>query len=71
MEAVSHGETGLLADEKDYKQLALYIEELLTDNSLWKRYSQNGRERVNELFNLKKQTKKLESIYEEVVNNDK
>ena len=69
-EAVEHGVTGLLAPERDVNVLANNILMLLTNASLWHRYSQAGRERVERLFDLRKQTAKLESIYQELLVED-
>jgi len=66
-EAVAHGESGFLSPAKDWEGLSFYIQSLLEDNLLWERFSAFGKERVHNLFNLKKQTQKLENIYEEVV----
>jgi len=63
-EAVADGETGLLATESDSKRLAACILRLLEDEELWQRFSQKGQERVRTIFNLKEQTRALESIYE-------
>jgi colanic acid/amylovoran biosynthesis glycosyltransferase len=66
-EAVEHGITGLLAPERDIDALADNIVSLLTDASLWRRFSAAGQERVKRLFDLRKQTAKLEQIYHEVL----
>jgi colanic acid/amylovoran biosynthesis glycosyltransferase len=66
-EAVAHGVTGLLASERDVNALARNIVSLLTDDSLWRRFSAAGQERVKRLFDLEKQTAKLEQIYHEVL----
>jgi colanic acid/amylovoran biosynthesis glycosyltransferase len=66
-EAVEHGVTGLLAPERDTNALANNIVRLLTDNSMWRRFSAAGQERVKKLFNLEKQTPKLEQVYCEVL----
>lgn len=65
-EAVAHGETGLLADEKDWRTLAKNIITLLTDHSAWQHMSRAGQERVRRLFDLRKQCAALEQIYSEV-----
>jgi glycosyltransferase involved in cell wall biosynthesis len=65
-EAVAHEETGLLAPERDWKKLAEYLLLLLRDSDLRERLSHAGRVRVERIFNLKKQTRLLEDIYEEV-----
>ena len=66
-EAVEHGVTGLLAPERDTDALANNIVTLLTDGSMWRRFSTAGQERVKRLFDLAKQTAKLEQIYDEVI----
>jgi colanic acid/amylovoran biosynthesis glycosyltransferase len=66
-EAVEHGVTGLLAPERDTNALANNIVTLLTDASVWRQFSAAGQERVKKLFDLEKQTAKLEQIYHEVL----
>lgn len=66
-EAVEHGVTGLLAAERDVDQLAENIVTLLTNRSIWQRFSAAGQERVARLFDLNRQTAKLEAIYNEVL----
>ncbi|MGD6967741.1 glycosyltransferase [Rossellomorea vietnamensis] len=66
-EAVSHGETGMLCPQKDTDQLAENILTLLTDDSLWKQYSDAGIKRIQQKFDLKKQNEGLEAIYEDVI----
>lgn len=62
-EAVEHGKTGLLAHERDHRQLAKFIEALLTNQSRWRQMSENGQARVRQMFDIKRQTAKLEQIY--------
>lgn len=62
-EAVIDGETGLLVEEGDDSQLAEYMDLLLTDRALAQRMGQRGREYVSEVFDLRKQTAKLEELY--------
>lgn len=66
-EAVAHGKTGFLAPEGDAKRLASYILQLLSNKELWQKFSTEGQKRAREHFNLRKQTKKLEEIYKEVI----
>ena len=63
-EAVEHGETGLLAPERDHEILSQNISRYLQDDGFWSRSSQRGRERVYEKFNLHTQTALLEDLYE-------
>jgi glycosyltransferase involved in cell wall biosynthesis len=66
-EAVAHGETGLLAGERNVEELARHLVRLLTDQALWDRMSKAGRERVLRQFDLRKQTAKLEDLYDRVL----
>lgn len=64
-EAVADGETGLLVDEHDSAALAAAIRRLLDDADLWDRMSRAGRARTERLFDLDRQTRALEAIYDE------
>jgi colanic acid/amylovoran biosynthesis glycosyltransferase len=66
-EAVCHGETGLLAPERDVAALATHLHRLLTDNVFWQACSRRATRWVRERFDLRKQTRLLEHIYDEVV----
>jgi len=66
-EAVAHGETGLLAPDRDSRSLAGNILQLLQNESLWQRMSHAGQTRVRKLFDLETQTGKLEGVYESVL----
>jgi len=66
-EAVVHGETGLLARERDTAGLAQNIIALLSDGSMWERFSEAGRRRARELFDIRRQTAALEDIYRAVL----
>jgi colanic acid/amylovoran biosynthesis glycosyltransferase len=66
-EAVAHGETGYLASEKDWRSLSHYLVILLKNQAVWKRFSCAGKERVRRLFDVRRQTEKLEGIYEDVI----
>lgn len=63
-EVVIHNETGLLAEEKNIEELANHLETVLMDDVLANRFSKNGIENIHERFNLKKQTLKLEDVYD-------
>lgn len=69
-EAVVHGETGLLAPERDTTTLAQNITALLSDASMWQRFSQAGQRRVRELFDLRRQTAALEDLYRAVLHRE-
>ena len=63
-EAIADGETGFLAEEKDWLTLAEYITHLLKNKTLRQEFSLKGRARVEEKFDLAKQNKALEEIYQ-------
>lgn len=66
-EAVAHNATGLLAGERDTNGLADNIVTLLRDDALWHRFSDAATKRARELFDLHKQTEKLEKIYDRLL----
>lgn len=66
-EVIIHGQTGFLARERDVEELAHYIEMLLANPDLRYRLGVQGRQWVEKEFNLEKQNAKLESLYDEVV----
>lgn len=65
-EVVEHNETGLLTAEKDWRGLASSIALLHQNDSLWDRFSHAGTKRVRDKFDLERQTRELENIYDEV-----
>jgi colanic acid/amylovoran biosynthesis glycosyltransferase len=66
-EAVAHGQTGLLAAERDVKALSDNVALLLTDAELWERFSSAGQTRARKLFDIQQQTLSLEKIYCSIV----
>ncbi len=68
VEAVDDGVTGLLCEEKDVTTLAENIDTLLSDSGKRQEMGRQGRARVENLFDVRKQCKILESIYDEVSN---
>jgi glycosyltransferase involved in cell wall biosynthesis len=66
--AVADGETGLLVPERDESALAAAILTLLQDEALAAKMGAAGRQRVESLFNLRRQTALLEEKYDEVLN---
>lgn len=65
-EAVRHGVTGILAREADLAGLTSALTQLLDDSSLQRQMGVNARTMVEEVFDLEKQVKKLEAIYDEL-----
>ncbi len=68
-EAVADGVTGYLIKEKDVQGLASGITRLLRNPALWTKFSTAGIARVRSKFNLNVQSRELESLYEQVLNN--
>jgi colanic acid/amylovoran biosynthesis glycosyltransferase len=66
-EVVRDGETGLLAPERDYRMLASHLHRYLTDDDFWQQSSARGAAWIREAFNLSVQTRKLEAIYESLL----
>jgi glycosyltransferase involved in cell wall biosynthesis/GT2 family glycosyltransferase len=64
---VADGETGFLVPAGDIKAMAEKIVYLLNNPDIAKRMGEVGRKRAQELFDIKKQVKKIEAIYEEVL----
>jgi glycosyltransferase involved in cell wall biosynthesis len=63
-EAIRHGTEGFLAAEGDERALASHLHALLTDTPLWERMSRAALERVRDRFDLRKQTARLEQLYD-------
>jgi glycosyltransferase involved in cell wall biosynthesis len=66
-EAVIDGETGLLTEEGRSAQIAAAICSFLEDEALAQRCARAAERRVRERFDLERQTRKLEEIYDAVV----
>lgn len=66
-EAVEHGVTGLLAPAGDDSTLAAHLIRVLEEPALAHEMGVAGRKRVEQLFSLRKQTVRLEELYDEVV----
>jgi glycosyltransferase involved in cell wall biosynthesis len=69
-EAVVHGETGLLGDEGDRSALADNIRRLLADEPLRNRLGDQARRLADARFDLGKQTRRLEELYDAVAARD-
>jgi colanic acid/amylovoran biosynthesis glycosyltransferase len=66
-EAVTNGETGLIAVERDVETLAKHMVRLSTDKDLWARLSHNARSQTAREFDIRRQTRILEGLYDEVL----
>lgn len=67
VEAVDDGVTGMLCPEKDVPALVRSLVLLLENENAWRAMSRAARLRVCQEFDLRQCTKKLEDIYEEVL----
>ena len=70
-EAVLHGETGLLAPERDVETLAEYLLRMLTDDPFWNRCSERAKSWVWERFDLNVLTRQLENLYSSAIGTSK
>jgi colanic acid/amylovoran biosynthesis glycosyltransferase len=62
-EAVIDGETGFLTEPENVQDLAEKMKLLFANPELRKRMGKRGREMACDIFDIKKQTKKLEKLY--------
>ena len=65
-EGIVHGETGLLFTPGDERALATHLRALLQDQALRRSMSIAARAHIERSFDLRSQTAKLESIYDQV-----
>jgi colanic acid/amylovoran biosynthesis glycosyltransferase len=70
-EAVVHGETGLLAPERDVEALADHLRGLCADPNRCAKMGEAARAHVCTHFNLRIQTRKLEQLYARALGKDK
>jgi colanic acid/amylovoran biosynthesis glycosyltransferase len=66
-EVIRHGYTGLLCAEGDIDALAVSLQTLLEDSSLWAAMNRQAREWVRERFDITRQTENLENLYDDCV----
>jgi colanic acid/amylovoran biosynthesis glycosyltransferase len=66
-EAVAHGVTGFLGEERNSSFLAESLLQLLKNSDLLQSFRHAARHRAEEKFDLQKQTAGLERIYEDVI----
>jgi len=70
-ELIVHGETGYIAEIGDVERMAKYAIELLTNEQRYKLFSQAGRKRAAEVFNIEKIVDQYEAYYEKVLSGSK
>jgi glycosyltransferase involved in cell wall biosynthesis len=66
-EAVAHDRTGFLASEGDWETLAKYLLRFFQDYELRERFAVEGRRWVEQEFDLKRNTLKLDRLYDRVL----
>ncbi|MGP5600664.1 glycosyltransferase [Glutamicibacter arilaitensis] len=69
-EAVRHGYSGLLTEERDIHGLAVAVGHLLTKESETRQLGRNARAAFEERYEIRDQTKKLEAVYERLISRD-
>jgi glycosyltransferase involved in cell wall biosynthesis len=62
-ELIEDGVTGLLVPQKDAKSLVIAIEKLMNDCVLRKRLIINGREKIEKLFDIKKNVNYIAQLF--------
>jgi glycosyltransferase involved in cell wall biosynthesis len=68
VEAVAHGETGLLVPPEDVDELRTAIAMLMTDEQLRHRLGRAGRDRMQKEFSIATMARKHVDLYESVIN---
>ncbi len=66
-EAVVQDETGLLVPPKDAASLANAIMKLIDEPQLRTRFGENGRQRVQKVFHIKEHVRRVENVYQELL----
>ncbi len=66
-ETVVEGVTGFLAAEQSRDEIARYFDYLLKDVGLCAELGKRGREFTCDVFNISRQTRKLETVYDELL----
>ena len=66
-EVILDGENGYLAPEKDVDGLVQALELLVLNTESWGIIGRKGREHIEEHYDVRKQIKHLEEIYDTVV----
>lgn len=70
-EAVAHGKTGFVAAERDWRGLSEYVLMLLQNDALRREFGAAGQRRARSLFDLRRQARALEEIYDGVLDGTK
>ncbi|MFA7329416.1 MAG: colanic acid biosynthesis glycosyltransferase WcaL, partial [Candidatus Ratteibacteria bacterium] len=63
---VIDGQNGCLVPERDTDALAKKLEFLVLNPNLWQNMGLSGRKHAEKNYDVKKQTRRLEEIYDEI-----
>ena len=63
-EEITHGENGLLAEERDVESLAAALDRLLADRAAWPRLTRAARATIETELDVRKQVAVLEQRYD-------
>lgn len=66
-EIIDHGVSGFMYEIGNTDELAQYIRQVLDDKAVWSLLSQNGQERVREMFSIKQTSHNVQQIYKELL----
>jgi colanic acid/amylovoran biosynthesis glycosyltransferase len=66
-EIIEDGVTGYLVPERDVAALGDRLQRLLGDRELCARLGENGRKKIEREYNLPRQVKELEALYDEAI----
>ena len=66
-EAIRHGITGFLTEPASTEDIAINLKALLTNQRLWSQFSNEGMRDVRARFDLERQTKELELLYQSIL----
>jgi len=70
-EVVADGDSGFVVPQGDARAFAERFEQLLTDDTLWKRFHENGRDRLASHFDQNRMWDEYETLLQSVVTDDR
>lgn len=70
-ELIEHKKTGYLVPEKNDQELAQGLEYFLDHPEVWKKYAENARQVIEDKFDIVKQIKEQQKLYDLIENNIK
>lgn len=66
-EVILNNKSGYLVKEKDVKELAEKLYDLISNPSIWEKMGRAGRDHMEKNYNIKTQTIKLEKVYDSLL----